>query len=107
MSYYWFNREKLLKSEWGKDHNKGGRQKAAKYYADNQEVLREDARNKYRNLSGKEKNKKRKYQMERYHINADLNEKLKQYQRNCYASRKLKNKLFLQYKDESADIKIS
>ena len=27
-----------------------------------QEVLREDARNKYKNLSEKEKNKKRKYQ---------------------------------------------
>ena len=34
------------------------KQKAAKYYAANQEVLKEDARNKYRNLSEKEKNKK-------------------------------------------------
>ena len=30
MSYYWFNREKLLKNVWNKYHNKGGKQKAAK-----------------------------------------------------------------------------
>ena len=40
MSYYWFNREKLLKNAWDKYYNKGGKQKAAKYYAANQKVLR-------------------------------------------------------------------
>ena len=98
MSYYWFNRKKLLKNSWDKYHNKGGKQKAAKYYAANQEVSREVARNKHRNLSEKEKNKKRKYQRERYRMNSDLNERLKQYQRNYYASKT--NNLFLQYKDE-------
>ena len=68
-----------------KYHDKGGKQKAAKHYAANRKVLRENARNKYRNLSEKEKNKKRKYQRERYHMNTDLNERLKQYQRNYYA----------------------
>ena len=90
MSYYWFNRGKLLKNAWNKYHNKGGKQRAAKYYATNQEVLREDARNKFRNLSEKEKNEKRKSQRERCHINTDLNERLKQYQRNYYASKKIK-----------------
>ena len=66
MSCYWFNREKLLKNAWDKYQNEGGKQKAVKYYAANQEVLKEDARNKYRNLAEKEKNKKRKYQRERY-----------------------------------------
>ena len=79
-----------MKNAWDKYHNKGGKQKAARYYAANQEVLREDARNKYRNLSEKEKNKKRKYQSERYHMNTDLNEKLRQYQRNYYDSKKIK-----------------
>ena len=32
MSYYWFNREKLLENTWDKYHNKGGKQKAAEYY---------------------------------------------------------------------------
>ena len=97
MSYYWFNRENLLKNPCDKYHNKGGKQNAAKYYAANQEVLREDTRNEYRNLSEKEKNKKRKYQRERYH----LNEKLKQYKRNYYASKlNLKSDLFYSIKDE-------
>ena len=77
-----------MKNAWNKYHNKGGKKRAAKFYAAKQEVLREDARNKYRSLSKKEKDKKRKYQRERYHMNADLNEKLKQYQRNHYASKK-------------------
>ena len=32
MSYYWFNRGK---NAWNKYHNKGGKQKAAKYYKKN------------------------------------------------------------------------
>ena len=59
MSYYWFNREKLLKNAWDKYHNKRGKQKDAKYYVANLEVSREDARNKHRNFSEKEKNKKK------------------------------------------------
>ena len=62
---------KLIKNAWDKYRNKGGKQKAVKYYAANQKVLREDARNKYRNLSEKENNKKWKYQRERYHMNSD------------------------------------
>ena len=74
-----------------------------------EKVLREDARNKYRNLSEKEKNKKMRYQRERYHMNTDLNEKLKQYQRNYYASKKKRKNeilIFLKYKDEQTDTKI-
>ena len=90
MSYYWFKRENLLNNAWDKYHSKGGKQKAANYYAANQEVLREDARNKYRKLSEKEKNIKRRYQRKRYHMNTDLNEKLKQYQKNYYDSKIIK-----------------
>ena len=92
----------LLKNVWNNYHNKGGKQKAAKYHTANQKVLRQDARNKYRNLSEKETNKKRKHQRERYHMNTDLNERLKQYQRNCYVSKR-KNKTiicFCSIKDE-------
>ena len=63
--------------------------KVAKCYIANKEVLKEDARNKYRSLSEKEKDKKRKYQREGDHMNTDLNEKLKQYQKNYYASKKI------------------
>ena len=77
MSYYCFNRKKLLKIAWDRYHNKGRKQKATKYHAANQEVLREDASNEYKNLLEKE----------RYHKNSDLNEKLKQYQRKYCASK--------------------
>ena len=65
MSYYWFNKQKILKNAWDKYHNKGDKEKAAKYYGTNKEILREDARNKYRNFSKKEKDIKRKNQRER------------------------------------------
>ena len=78
-----------MKNVWDKYHNKGARQKATKYYAANKEVLREDARKKYRSLSKTGKDKIRKYQRERYHMNTVLNEKVKQYQRD-YASKKKK-----------------
>ena len=34
MSYYWLNREKLLKNAWNRYqyHNEGGKQKAVEYY---------------------------------------------------------------------------
>ena len=101
MSYYWFNREKLLKNAWDKYYNKGGKEKAADYYRKNAYLIRFKARNKYRNLSEKEKNRKRKYQRERYHMNTDFNDKLRQFQRNYYASRKIKKIIvFYSIKDE-------
>ena len=51
MSYCWFNREELLKEAKTKYHNKVGKEKAAKYYKDNKEVIKEKARNKYKNLT--------------------------------------------------------
>ena len=89
MSYYWFNREKLLKNAWNKYHNKGGKQKAAEYYKKNADVIKFEAKNKYKNTSEKEKKKKGKYQRERYYM-PNLNEKLKQYQRDYYTSKKSK-----------------
>ena len=59
MSYYWFNKKKILKDAWNKYLNKGGKEKAAKYYAANKEVLREDARNKHKILTEKQKDKKK------------------------------------------------
>ena len=50
-----YKNELLLVHSLDKYHNKGGKQKAAKYYAANQEVLREDASNKYRKLLEKRK----------------------------------------------------
>ena len=59
MIYYWFNREKLLKNAWDKYHNKGEEQKAANYYRNHADLIRIEARNKYKHVSEKEKNKKK------------------------------------------------
>ena len=66
MSYYWFNRQELLKKAKQKYDNKGGKEKAAKYYKDNKESIKEKARNKYQNLAEKEKELKRQYSKNRY-----------------------------------------
>ena len=79
MSYHWFNREKLLKKAWDKYHNKGGKQKATKYYRRSADLIKFEAKNKYQNLSEKKRKKKRQYQRERYYYDGDLNERLKQY----------------------------
>ena len=55
MSYYWFNREKILKNVWDKYHKKEGEERAAKYYVENREILKDDARNGYRSLTKTQK----------------------------------------------------
>ena len=47
-------------------------------------ILWRNARNKYRNLWDKERDEKREYQRNRYHMNIGLNERIKQYQRDYY-----------------------
>ena len=50
MSYYWLNRQELFKTAKEKYDNKGRIEKAAKYYKDNKEAIKEKARNRYKNL---------------------------------------------------------
>ena len=63
----------------------------AKYYYENdKERLREQARDKYRNLSEEEKNKKREYGRKRYHnMSKEKKQKLKEYQKNYRETEKL------------------
>ena len=61
MSYYWFNKQELLKKAKEKNHNKGDKEKAAKYYLDNKDVLKEKPKHVYRNLSEEETEAKRFY----------------------------------------------
>ena len=48
MSHYWFNRQRLLEKTKEKYHNNSYKEKVAKYYLDNKEVLKEKAKNVYR-----------------------------------------------------------
>ena len=64
MSYYWYNRQELLQKTKEKYHNCGGKEKTAKYYLQNKDVIKGKANNKYKNLS----EAKRKYNKDRYFI---------------------------------------
>ena len=55
MSHCWFKRDELLKKAKPKYHNKGGKEKAAKYYEDKKEAIKEKARIKYEDLTIEEK----------------------------------------------------
>ena len=65
LPYYQKNRDVVLNK--AKDYNKN-----------NKVRLREQARDKYRNLS-EEKNKKRKYGKNRYHMSEEKKQRLKKY----------------------------
>ena len=66
MSYYWFNKQELLKKAKEKYPSNGGKEKTTKHYLDNKDVLKEKAKNVYKNLSGEEKELKRQYSRNRY-----------------------------------------
>ena len=57
-----FNRQEILQKAKGKY----SKEKAAEYYLQNKEVIKEKARNRYKNLSEEEKNKIKEYQKKRY-----------------------------------------
>ena len=62
MSYYWFNRQEILQKakEWY------FKEKAAKYYAQSKEAIKEKSRERYKNLSQEEKDKIKEYQRKKY-----------------------------------------
>ena len=62
MSYYLFNRQEILQIA-KKTYSK---EKAAEYYLQNKEVIKEKPRNRFKNLSEGEKNKIKEYQKKRY-----------------------------------------
>ena len=63
--------------------------RAKDYYENDKERLREQARDKYRNLSEEEKNKKREYGKNRYHnMSEEKKQRLKKYQKNYCRAKK-------------------
>ena len=68
MSYYcWFNRKDLLKKAYDKYHNKGGKEMAAIYYQENKDEIKKKQRNKYKNMSKKEKDVIKERSLKRYY----------------------------------------
>ena len=63
MNYYWFNVREILQ----KAKVKYSKQKAAEYYAQNKEAIKEKSRDCYKNLSQeKKKDKIKEYQSKKY-----------------------------------------
>ena len=58
MNYYWFNRQEILQ----KAKEKYSKEKAAEYYKQNKEAIKEKSRDCYKNLSQEEKDKIKEYQ---------------------------------------------
>ena len=51
MNYYWFNRQEILQ----KAKEKYSKEKAAEYYTQNKEAIKEKSRKRYKNLSQEKK----------------------------------------------------
>ena len=58
MNYHWFNRQEILQ----KAKEKYLKEKAAEYYAQNKESIKEMSRELYKNLLQEEKDKIKEYQ---------------------------------------------
>ena len=58
MSYDWFNRQEILQ----KAKERYSKEKAAEYYAQNKEAIKEKSRECYKMLSQEEKDKIKKYE---------------------------------------------
>ena len=66
--------------------------RAKDYYENDKERLREQARDKYRNLSEEEKNKKREYEKNRYrNMSEEKKQRLKEYQKKIITKLKSLN----------------
>ena len=76
LTYYQKNRKVILN-------------KAKDFYKNNQERLKEPARDKYGGLFEEEKNKRREYEKNRYHnMSEEKKQRLKEYQKNYYKTKK-------------------
>ena len=62
MSYYWFNRQEILQ----KVKEKYSKEKAAEYYAQNKEAMKQKSRERYTILSQEKKDKIKEYQRNIY-----------------------------------------
>ena len=76
LTYYQKNRDVILN-------------RAKDYYKNDKERLREQARDKFRNLSEEEKNKKKEYGKNRYlYMSKEKKKRLKEYQKNYREAKK-------------------
>ena len=58
MNFYWFNRQEI----WQKAKEKYSKEKAAEYYPQNKQAIKERSREHYKNLSQEKKDEIKVYQ---------------------------------------------
>ena len=58
MHYYWFNRQEILQKAKGNYY----KEKVPEYYKQNKEAIKENSRERYKNLSQEQKDKIKEYQ---------------------------------------------
>ena len=89
----------LLKKAYGKYHNEGGKEKAAKYYQRNKQEIKKKERNKYKNMSEDEKNVIRERSKNRYHKNKQRLEEImfKIYKRDILSKYNIKDEIVKYY----------
>ena len=62
MNYDWFNRQEILQ----KAKAKYSKEKAAEFYAQNKEAIKEKSRERYKNLSEEKNDKIKEHQRKKY-----------------------------------------
>ena len=62
MNYYWFNRQEILQ----KAKENYSKEKAAEYYKQNKEAIKEKSGERYKNLSQEEKDKIKDYKRKKF-----------------------------------------
>ena len=58
MNFYWFNRQEI----WQKAKEKYSKEKAAEYYPQNKQAIKERSREHYKNFSQEKKDEIKEYQ---------------------------------------------
>ena len=80
MSYYQFNRQEILQ----KAKERYSKEKAAEYYLQNKEAIKEKSKNWYKNLSEEEKDKIKEYQRKRYQEQVQYKKKRYKISKVCF-----------------------
>lgn len=102
------NKDRLLQKAKAKQHIGGSKEKAAKYFEDNKEVLGENARINIKTYLKKKKGVKRAYGRDRYNkMTEEQKNRLKQYKKTIKCGKNININFFVLHKNEWRDFRFS
>ena len=67
MDCYWSNRREFSRKAHDKYHNKGGKERAAKHYQENKEMIKKRERDRYKSMTDIERNEQINKSLNRYY----------------------------------------